>query len=339
MSDSLPAQVLDGNPLLEAFKLRLAAQRGPQRYRRGLEALARDIDQGHVLATALQRQRPQLPRDLQCLLDEAMQVADPIALVLEAVQFRQSAQREWMAVWRLILYPLLLLILALVIGSVFAYVTMGSQFAPYAMYETFGFSGVERYLSFYRDQYQAILGLTLLSGWTLLIAGTLVCLGPRWAWTAVLGGVWLIGGPLRWISMRELLQRYRVFVDSGLPTLAASQAVARSLRRSGQSMSATAIADRIAMGLPLGEAFCRSLLSDGLTRPALRLLDLRGHELPRAMDETAWLLGTLTEQRSRSLTLILPVFAMLFVGSIIWATFSAYVMAFMPMVSMISSLA
>ena len=81
-----------------------------------------------------------------------------------------------------------------------------------------------------------------------------------------------------------------------------------------------------------------SMYSDPLCRPALLLLNKQGSQLTDALMQTARLLGSLSEQRCRVMSMIVPVFLLAAVGTILWSTITCYMMIFMPLVKMISSL-
>ncbi len=344
MSEELQPEILNGPLALDGLKLRLAAQVAPRRWRRSLESLAQAIDSGETLEGAFKLKRAAQPRELRCLITESLSVPNPTTLILEAVRIRQSIGRDWRELMQLMIYPLILFGLALLVGGSLSFLMLGSRefsifFMYEQMYDDFGLRGGENFIAVMHDQQQAIIGLTFACGWTVAVMLTVFLIGPRWAWSAVLGGVLLFGRPLRWISLREILQRYELFISQGLSTIAATERVTHTFQFSSQSVASKAIAGRIQAGIPLGQALCGSLLSDGLSRPALRLLDLQGSDMPHALAETAELLGKLIEQRCRGLAMLLPVFSILFVGTIVWATLSAYLLAYMPMVSMITSLA
>jgi type II secretory pathway component PulF len=172
-----------------------------------------------------------------------------------------------------------------------------------------------------------------------LVIGTIAVVGPAWALTSIIGGVRVFGRPLRWINLSEILHRYQLFIGQGLPTIDAAAAVSRSFSSSAQRYAAEGIERRIRQGTSLGDAFAATSMSDGLCRPALRMLDFRGKDLSTALAETSQLLQDMVEQRCRSLSGVMPLLVLLIVGSVVWSVFSCYLLAFMPLISMISSLA
>jgi len=336
VAEQLQAEIIASHLTLDAIRLRLAAQAAPRHWRKPLSALAAKLEHGTPLEIALEQQ-PSIPGELDCLLSEALQVASPTALILAAVRNRQQVGRNWEKLLRFVTYPALLLGAALVVGAVFSYVIKRS--ADFSMIDQLGIPGGEVMLSFIEDQHQALLGLALIYVWLGGVLLTIAVVGPRWAWSAVLGGVVLIGRPLRWISLQELLQRYALFITQGLPSVPAAEATARSFRLSRQAMAAQALSQRLQAVCALGQALCQSTLSDGLTRPALQLLDMRGADTARAIAETSQLLERLTDQRCRALATTLPVVLLLLVGSIVWSSMCAYLLGFLPLVTMITSLA
>lgn len=336
---SMSAELLgdSGALTLDALQLRLAAQMSPYRWSRALNRLAADVDAGRPLDEAFHRHSPMIPAQLRSLIGEALQVPDPTRLVLDAVQVRDKVRDNWRELMGMIAYPTLLFSIALGVGVAFSFVMRST--VDFSWIEEFGLRGYPELKASLDDQHHAVLGLAMSFGWIVLVLATIALIGPSWAWLAVMGGLLLIGRPLRWVALQELLTRFEMFIGQGLPSLAAAEAVSRSFHRSSQATVAAAIAARIKDGMPLGRSVSRSMLADGLCRPALELLDLRGGNMQQALVQTAELLGHLTEQRCRALAMILPVFLLALVGTIVWASICTYFMGLMPLVSMISSLA
>lgn len=341
MSNSVTAaQVLEGGAggiSLDGLKLRLAVQVAPRGWRRSLGRLATAVDQGHPLDEAFHAVQLSLPKELRCLMSEALSVGDPVGLLLEALRVRDEVGRNWRELMMLIAYPLCLFGFALSVAVAFSFVM--TQTVSFAWIEEFGFAGFEYVQAGLLDQHHAILGLGIVTGWVAVVLLTIFFVGPTWAWVAVVGGIVVFGKPLRWISLQEILYRFNLFVSQGLGTSEAAAAVSRSFGRSSQSVVTQTIASRIAAGVPLGRAMSLSMLSDGLCRPALLMLDLRGQDMSRALLETAELFGVLVEQRCQTLRAILPVFLLCLIGTILWGTLCSYIMGLVPLISLITSLA
>lgn len=319
--------------MLNSVKLRLAQQYAPWRWRSWIESVAVAIEQGVPLDVAIGKVRSFAPPELGTLVDSALQVGAPAQLILDALRTRESLRRNWQELWTLLLYPTITLVFATLIGVMFSSV-MDVDFLA-----EFGLSGADQILATVNDQKQSMYGLAFVLGWTILVLGTIAVIGPAWALTSIIGGIRVFGRPLRWINLSEILHRYQLFIGQGLPTTDAASAVSRSFSSSSQRYAAEGIERRIRQGTSLGDAFAATTLSDGLCRPALRMLDHRGAELSSALAETSELFQNMVEQRCRALSGVMPLFMLLIVGSVVWSIFSCYLLAFMPLVSMITSLA
>ena len=174
------------------------------------------------------------------------------------------------------------------------------------------------------DQHQANLGAAMVFGWLALMLAMLRWVGPSWAWTAVVGGFTLIGRPLRWIKLQEILLRFKMLVDQGVPDAELANAVARSFAASSQSFATMHVARRVQAGMPIGLALSTTMLSDGLCQPVLLLLDSPDARFADACDKGASLLGEMTRRRLQLLTSLMPLFVLLLVGSVLWAMLSMY---------------
>jgi type II secretory pathway component PulF len=331
--DSVLLADLTGVEMLNSVKLRLAQQYAPRRWRAWIESVAFAVEQGIPLEAAVGRVRSSAPRELGALVDSAMHVGAPMQLLLDALRTRESLRRSWKELWTLLLYPAVTLVFAISIGVMF------SSVMEFGFLEEFGLSGADQVLATINDQRQSMYGLAFVMGWTLLVLGTIAVIGPAWALTSIIGGVRVFGRPLRWINLSEILHRYQLFVSQGLPTIDAATAVTRSFSGSAQRYVAEGIERRIRQGSTLGDAFAATSMSDGLCRPVLRMLDHRGEDLSSGLSNTSELLQHLVEQRCRALSGVMPLFVLLIVGSVVWSVFSCYLLAFMPLVSMITSLA
>lgn len=331
--DSVLVADLTAVEMLNSVKLQLAQQYAPRRWRAWIGSVALALEQGTPLDEAVRRVRSSAPTELGPLIDSAMQVHAPTQLILDAMRTRESLRSSWKELWILLLYPAITLVFAISIGAMFSS-TMDVDFLG-----EFGLKGADQILALVHDQRQSMFGLAFVVGWTILVLGTIALIGPAWALTSIIGGVRVFGRPLRWINLSEILHRYRLFISQGMPTIDAAKAVSQSFSSSAQRYAAEGIERRIRQGSTLGDAFASTSMSDGLCRPALRMLDYRGNDLAASLGETSELLQHMVEQRCRSLAGVMPLLVLLIVGSVVWSIFSCYLLAFMPLVSMITSLA
>jgi type II secretory pathway component PulF len=318
--------------MLNGVKLQLSQQYAPRRWRAWLDSVTQAIERGTPLDAAIGRVRSSAPQELGALVDSALAVGDPAQLILEALRSRVSLRSHWLQLGTMLLYPVLTLIFAIVIGIMF------TSLVDLGFLEEFGLTGADQVLATVADQRHAILGLAFVVGWTILAFGTIAMVGPAWALSSVLGGVRVFGRPLRWIHLSEILHRYQLFIGQGLTTVDAASAVTRSFANSAQRYASQGIENRLLQGASLGDALASTSLSDALCRPSLRLLDHRGSDLSVALAETSELLQQLVEQRCRSLQGVVPLFVLLIVGTLVWSFFTCYFLAFALLSGIITSL-
>lgn len=336
--DSLTAEVVTSGVALDLLRLRLSAQVAPRSWKPAIETLQQKLRSGVDLRAAASDQSLSMPAELRRLFAEAFRVPDPAGLVLEALRIRRRSRTIWHDfIWAMI-YPLGLFLLAVLVSLIFNY-CMGLM-VSLAWLEDFGFSGVERVQAGIADQSHASVGLAVATFWFIAILATVRIVGPAWAWTSVVGGLIIVGKPVRWISLEELLHRYRLFTGSGLDTATATEATAKSLSRSAQSVVAERVARQVRAGIPLGEAISDSLFADSLSRPIIRFLDVdSGTPLEQRLEQCAETLRTITYRRCQTLVTVLPLIAMIVVGTMICSSMLSYMTAFRPLVQMITSLA
>ena len=298
--------------------------------------MAERVEAGTVLPDAVQELNNSAPRELRCLLREALSAKDPAGLMVDLVRVRQEVRVGWRSFLSVTLYPGILFLFAL--GICLAFSFLMRNMVDLDWMDSFGIAGTDQIRATIDDQHQAIVGISVIVVWVGLVLATVMLFGPSWATVAVLGGMVVIGKPLRWLNLQELLQRYQLFVDQGIEATELPAVVARSFSRSSQAVVAGAIAQRIASGVPIGRALSRSVLSDGLCRPALLMLDERKDNFGNAFGETARLLGTMTSQRCATLGAMIPLLVLAAVGTLIWASLSSYVLGLTPLIRMLSSL-
>ena len=322
--------------LVDALKLRLAVQVAPVRWQTSLGSLADAIERGEALEEVVQAGATQMPKELRCLVEESAKLPEPGRFLVECLKARSEIRASWRDLARLCIYPTCLLVFALLVGVSFSFCM--NYMIDTTWIEDFGLAGVESTVEALRDQHHAMISMALILGWIGLMLVTVYFAGPPWAWVAVMGGVMLIGKPLRWLHMREILHRYYLFVSQGLSLPEASRAVSRSFSASSQAIVTRKISERIEAGATLGHALASSLLSDGICRPMLFMMD-QSSDLTSAIQENAQLLGRLVDRRCRGLSSMVPVFMLLGVGAVAWSALTVYFLGLSPMITMITMLA
>ncbi len=337
-AEPLTPDILSGDSALDILHLRLAMQVAPAKWRRAFASLVVQLQAGIALETAVEKTYSSMPCDLGKLVQASMCVPQPTKLVLDAVRVRQRSRRSWREFSTATMYPVCLFMVAVVMAVIFNWSVSGMM--SFSFLDEFGMSGADMVHAQIDDQAQATMGLAIATFWFAGVLLTIRLLGPPWAWASVVGGLVIVGKPLRWMSLEELLHRYRLFAEQGLDTASAVGAAAASLQQSGQSVVAERVARQVDSGVPLGDAIGGSLFSDGLTRPILRFVDVDSTSpLSQRLQRCADILRAITSRRCQTLVAVLPILALVVVGTLICSMLFSYMLAFLPLVKMITSLA
>lgn len=328
---------VSGIEAVDGLRMRLVEKSAPVSWQPSLGAIAEDIERGVPLKDSFSQREKKMPSELRCLMGELILLPDPSTALIHAIRFRSESRAGWRSFIALTTYPTILLVFALVVGIAFSFCMQ--SMAKLDWLQDLGLQTVANIDSLTADQHNAIVGLGLVTFWLIAVMATIYFVGPPWAWVAIVGGMVVVGKPMRWMSLREILFRYHLLMAQGADLGTLPQSVARSFSSSSQAVVAKAIAKRIDRGVSLGRAFGNSMLSDGLCRPALHLLDHKGNDMAEGLRETSELLGRMVDQRCRTLANILPIFALALVGTIVWGALSSYYLALAPLVTLISALA
>lgn len=337
--ESTQAEIVAGGGMeaIDGMRMRLVERTAPKNWRPALGAVAGDMERGIPLKESFEKRQQKMPRELRCLMGELISLPDPSTALIRAIRFRAESRAGWQSFIALTTYPTVLLVFALVVGIAFSF-CMRSM-ARLDWLQDMGIRTIANIDSLTADQHNAIVGLGLVTFWVIAVLATVYFVGPPWAWVAIVGGMVVVGKPMRWMSLREILFRYHLLMVQGADLGTLPQSVARSFSNGSQALVAKAIAKRVDRGVSLGRAFGHSMLSDGLCRPALHLLDHKNNNMAEGLRETSELLGTMVDQRCRTLANILPIFALALVGTIVWGALSSYYLALAPLVTLISALA
>lgn len=309
------------NTTNDAIKLRIAAQLAPRRWRRELERLGAEIEQGRDWQKAIDDVTKRRP-DLGYILSAALAAGHPASITMNLIQQRAISRVSWQGLLSSLAYPLILLAIALLVGSLMSMSMLGM------VTSTWNEAG-DRLLPFdapvmnrVQEFYDASIGGLFLVAWGIGLAVLAYWIATPNAWLKLMGSVPVFGRPYRWLHLSDLLTRISVFSQF-------QPALDRTLTLTAQSFGAQApaaislyLAQAIEQGEALPNAIHKTIVSDSRAGMALTLIDpsdLSGSTLraSRLVDEM--ILATCNQLR-----LILPVFIMLLVASIIWGTWSSY---------------
>lgn len=320
---------------IDALNLRIALEAGPRRWRAGIKRVLDTLQIGQPLEQALLANQSQLPKDLRSLFAAAMKLPEPTKFILDCVVIpRETNFLKWQ-LRIMIVYPLLMLsltagICALVCGVLYNLLSEG--------FSDFGLTGFDAALSYVEDQKAAIGAMFVIVVWSGIVWATVRWLGPSWAPSAVLGGLPLIGKPMRWGYLYELLIRYGLVYQQVPDSAGGAAIVAASLRESPLEIVAELTAKRIRSGVSLGNALAQSMLCDGLSAPAILSVD-HATRLPEACVKVAENLKSSAESRCRVVSGILPFFVLILIGTMIWGTISGYLAILQSLIIMVTALA
>ncbi len=334
------AEILDdavSRRAVDVLKLRLAAEIAPRSWRTSISQIVQHLEQGEDLESAVRNNAARRPQELDSLLRESLNAQDPAALLVDVIRVKNETGQSWRMLVSTCAYPAALFACALVVGVAFSFSMQTMVSLDWI--DDFGLAGTEGIQAAIEDQHHSIVGLGIVTAWIAVVLVTLFLVGPAWAWLAVVGGMVVVGKPLRWLSLQELLDRYRLFLKYGLQDQEAMDAVARSFRHARQAVYSQAIATRVHQGMPLGQAIGSSSLTDGLCRPIVLQMDQRGQDLQAALSDSSSVLGHMADQRCRSLNVIVPVFALAMVATILFGAMASYLLSLTPLITAISSLA
>lgn len=301
------------NTTNDAIKLRISAQLAPRRWRHELEQLGTDIEQGRDWQTAIDditERRPELGH----LLSAALAAGHPASITMHLIQQRAISRVSWQGLLSSLAYPLMLLTIALLVGSLMSMSMLGLV--------TNTWNEADELMKRVQEFYDASMGGLFLVAWGIGLAVLAYWIATPNAWLKLMGSVPVFGRPYRWLHLSELLSRISIFSQF-------QPALDRTLTLTAQSFGAQApaaislfLAQAIEQGEALPNAIHKTIVSDSRAGMALTLIDpsdISGSTLraSRLVDEM--ILATCNQLR-----LILPVFILLLVASIIWGTWSSY---------------
>ncbi len=327
---------------LDIVKFQIAREYAPRTWHRAFDDLIYQLQRGRPCAEVVQTGNWQGAAQLRATLHEAINTTDPGHTLLEMMQLRQRTRRHWGTITSNLAYPVIITLVSLMVGTFFAYALVGggTGFSDFVDgYDGWGAQGMTSTASLFKDQANAFIGISAVVLWCLAIAAALRLFGSKWAIVSVISGLPLFGRPYRWLALSEILGQLHLFISQGKTVTESVRTVERSMRHSGLAQVVQAVGDRIESGMSMGQAFRLSTLSDGLSRPALGALDRLTENSERGVMQVSDLLVNMAARRCQLLSATMPVIVLLLAGSIIWNTLQCYIVCFMALVSIITSLA
>ncbi|MCA9192477.1 MAG: hypothetical protein KDB03_11970 [Planctomycetales bacterium] len=334
MSNSNPrTAVTDG------LKLELAKQYAPRKAKAGIRQIALNLQQGGCLESAISSQLQVLPIETAALFRQSLVLNDPAQFLLNAFRQEYACRQVRNRFLLCLLYPACLLIAALVISAFLNGALTSMLGLLTTEFDEFGGSWLQSNLraqSMVDEQLAIMIGCLGILAWLAVAILLLVLIAPRWAVLAVVGGVPLIGRPLRWLQLYNLLGRMSLLANEGCEGTSATQFLTKSYT-GGQLMPvARKLEQRIANGMLLGQALCHSTLADSICAPMLLSLD-NSHS-PDQLYQTSLVLLDLSKSRIAMLVSLLPFVTLVLVATVIWASIGSYFAVLTFMIQLIDLL-
>ena len=331
------AAALPASGHLDALRLSLAAQLAPSGWRKSLHWLAQQIAAGCTWEDALHHGDWHPPATLHALVATALASGQPALIVLEVLERRAHTQRSWRTLLSSLAYPLVLLVIALGLTG-FTMFMICQAFDSSSVDPLFGIRDIEQVNLVVADLRHTLYGIGITMAWFALLVITIGLLATPLARFNLLGHIPLFGKPFRWLALGDFLARLAVFSRHQATLSPLLQTVAASYGNDPLSMIADRVSLRIAEGMSLHQALHRTILSDRQAGVALTLIDLQTNDFSQSVTEASQLLEQMACQTCERLSFLLPLFVLLLVASLMWATWSVCSLILMAGFSLLSSL-
>lgn len=307
----------------DVIQLRIAAQLAPRRQRRELDRLRSDLESGQEWPQAISRLQKRQPA-LGNLLAAALAAGHPAAIIMILFQRRAVSRLSFQQFLTALIYPLCLLVAALVLGSLLS-MTMLSM-ATTDWQDTFMnpmITGRESSLAARAREFQdASIGTLMVLGWCAALAIGAYWLAAPSAWLKLVSGVPVLGRIYRWLNLSELLNRISVF-SQYQPSLDKTLALTeQSFGKHALGPISHYLGEAIARGEALPNALHQTIVSDSRAGMALTLID--PHDLSDSTLRASRLVDEMIKATCNQLRLILPPLIVMVVVSVVWGSWSYY---------------
>lgn len=313
----LPPASLPSNVVADVLKLRVAVQLAPFRWRRAIEQICTDLESGQSWQTAIGRAR-EVNGELADIAGAGLAAGHPADITLGLLRHRALGRVAWRELVAAVLYPSIILSLALIIGSLTALAMMTSMvgFAreQWPMTES---ASVRAH-----DYYDASMGGLLSIGWLIVLGVSAHVVATPSSWLKIVGSLPLVGRPYRWLGLSEFLMRLSVFAKYQPSLLEAIHSTARSFGAGALAPVATYVADRVAEGEPFEGALHSTIVSD--SRAGIALAVIEPVNLSQSLQRAGELLNEMIAYTCRRIRMLYSLVALLVIISTIWGAWATY---------------
>lgn len=317
MSQS-PSNLPSPGVALDVLKLRIAVQLAPRRWRDGLERLTSNLEAGAGWEEAVAHCSGASGR-LKSLVAAAVEAGHPADITLAILRRRANMLQSWQQMVSALLYPTLLLFIALIVGSFTGLTMMKFTNDPWDIGSTSGLV---------RDFNDTAIGALLIMAWSLLMITSAYFLASPQAWLKLVGATPLVGRPYRWLAMSELLSRVSVFSQYRPQLPEALRMTARSYGTDALSTIAEHIANEVEQGKGFRAALHHTILSDERAGVTLTLIEMDSVHFSDSLVRASLLLEQMSQYLCTRLKLVYPVFVLLAIASLVWGAWASYIAIF-----------
>lgn len=311
---NLPAPAVS----LDVLKLRIASQLAPRAWRRSLEQVTNDLESGQSWEQAIGRCGPATGA-LAALLNAGMEAGHPADIALAILQRRASMKHSWQQMTTALLYPTILLAVALIICSLTGMMLMNVDAGLDLV------KGVEHFAQDFND---TAWGSLLFLAWALVLVGSAYVVASPKAWFKLVGSTPLVGRPYRWLAMSEMLSRVAVFSRYRPVLTEALQFTARSYGNDALSAITQHVADDVERGQTFRHALHHTILSDERAGISLTIIKMDGPQFGESIERASRLLEQMTQYTCTRLKLVYPLFVLLIIASFVWGAWASYIAIF-----------
>ena len=309
------------NTTNDAIKLRIAAQVAPRRWRVELDRLREKLEQGSDWPTAIAAVAKKQP-ELADLLSAALAAGHPASITAQLIQQRAASRASWQHLLTALVYPLGLMIVALVVGSLLSMSMMSMATQDWGFSEN-SYPPIDAsIMNRAHDFYDASVGGLMLVVWCVVLVLVTYAIATPNAWLKLLSGIPIFGRPYRWMELSELLTRISVFSQYQPSLDKTLELTERSFGKQALAAISRYLAQAVQQGEALPNALHKTIVSDARVGMALTLIE--NNDLTASTLRASKLVDEMILATCNQLRLIMPVFIMLMVASFIWGAWSSY---------------
>ncbi len=297
---------------VDSIRLRIAAQLVGVSWRLRLEKAAQALDSQLPWDQAIEQATGARNDELTSILKAATQSGKPTETVLEILQHRQSTRQLWRRLLSSLLYPTVLILVALIVASL-----CGTIFTLVPQEFPIKESG-------FRDFAQMTIGSLLTIVWGIGVLLIVYVVAAPNTQLKIYGSLPIFGRPYRWLTLSELLSRLSTFCRFQPELSSALNLTAESFGNHACAAITHRLAERVRNGETLAYAIHQTVLSDDRVGAVLTLIDNESDTFRSSIEQSSGLLSHMAKHLCHRHTLLLPPLAILIAASLAFGAWSCF---------------